>query len=167
MESSRVLPREDLASFLEQPANPDRIVSLLLNEAIHRRLEHLLDDRKLTFGIDDLGVTITLEDHRPGGASGTLQEFEERLIRYQSDGYQEVDRGGEAPTGELECHECLAIMDPDSLSCRSCGSNRLDGATIPSTLTLIQRVVPAGRTNEELLDLIWRESSFLTTGDPE
>jgi hypothetical protein len=157
----------DLADFLDQFADTERLVSLLMKKGIHDRIESLVGDRHLAYKNEGNGILTVLTDLSPGGKTNSLQEFEERLIMYQARGFHEVGRGGEVPTGEFECRECMAISGPGSDRCTSCESAGLERATIPSTLTLILHVDPEGRTNEELLDLIWGNSTYLTTNDPE
>jgi hypothetical protein len=167
IESSRTMPGEKLADFLDQVASPDRLVSLLMERGIHHRIESIMRDRHLAFGADEAGLKIVLTDLCPAGNTNTVQEFEEKLIMYQTRGFREVGRGDVIPTGELECRECMAISVPGSDRCMSCGSADLESANIPRSLTLTLQIDAGERTNEELLDLVWRNSTFLTTDDPE
>ena len=161
------MPGEKLVDFLEQVANPGRLASLLMERGVHHRIESVMRDRHLAFGAGETGLKIVLTDMSPGGNTNTVQEFEERLIMYQTRGFREVGRGDVIPTGELECRECMAISVPDSGRCKSCGSADLESASVPRSLTLTLQIDVGEGTNEELLDLAWRSSTFLTTDDPE
>lgn len=161
------MPAGDLAAFLENPANTGVIVSLLMDDGVNSRISSLLGDRYLQFRNVEEGILLVLTDRRPGGSPPTLREFEERLIMYQTRGFHEVGRDGDEQTGELECSRCMAISRPGSTRCNSCRSTQLERATIPSTLTLALGIEPADRTNEELLETIWKNSIFLSTGNPE
>ena len=161
------MPGEKLVDFLDQIASPGRLASLLMESSIHHRIESIMRDRYLAFGAGETGLKIVLTDIKPGGKTNTLQEFEERLIMYQTRGFKEVGRGDDIPTGELECRECMAISVPGSDRCTSCGSADLVSASVPRSLALTLQIDSGERTNEELLDLVWKSSTFLTTDDPE
>jgi hypothetical protein len=161
------MPGEKLANFLDEVASPERLVSLLMDREIHNRIESVMRDRHLVFGTGDNGLKIVLTDMSPGGKTSTLQEFEERLIMYQTRGFSEVGRGDSISTGEFECRDCMAISSPGTERCTSCGSADLEGASIPGSLTLALQIDIEERSNEELLDLVWRNSTYLSTDDPE
>jgi hypothetical protein len=138
-----------------------------MERGIHHRIESVMRDRHLAFGAGDTGLKIVLTDMSPGGKTNTLQEFEERLIMYQTRGFREVGRGGGVPTGEFECRDCMAISSTGSDHCASCGSADLQRASVPGSLTLVLQIDVGDRSNEELLDLVWRNSTYLSTDDPE
>lgn len=154
-------PKGDLQAFLESPANPSALAVMLNHESLAEMLRALVPCRVATFRGSGSVLELSFEDSRPGGRSGTLREFEERLLMLLSKGYTEQGRSGEVPTEELECEECLGILPSSSDSCSSCGSKRLSRAMIPRTIRFAH-LEPAGdRNNEEMLDWAWEALTYL------
>lgn len=161
IESNHLLPGEDLEEFLCSPADTERLTNILRTKIVSQHIKALFTSRIIRFNNADDGIEIEIMDLRPGGSSGTIREFEERLIMFLAKGFEEFQRQGSNPTRELECQRCMKILPPSSTKCGSCGSTNLKGATIPASISLRNLEHATGRTNGELLDRIWELANYL------
>ncbi len=154
MNWAHLRPGSDLVEFLESPADPEALSSILTDDHISPYLSSSSRSVLALEPVED-GVEMRIEDRMPAGKRPSINDFEQRLMLLLAKGFREVERSGSVHTDEFECLNCGRILPAHSVSCDKCGSRQLESAAVPASITYLRRIPVDGLNAEEALESIW------------